>query len=73
MSCFALMLAIGLNTGAQALCVAAILSFVSAFSIGLGPVTWVVLPEVMPKQAVTAAGSLGLALNWSMNFVMVRY
>ncbi|WRT64285.1 uncharacterized protein IL334_001216 [Kwoniella shivajii] len=36
--------------------------------MGLGPVTWVVLPEVMPAHAVTAAGSIGLAVNWSTNF-----
>lgn len=70
MSVFALLLAIGLNAPSQTLSVISIFSFVSAFSIGLGPVTWVVLPEVMPKHAVTAAGSLGLALNWSLNFIM---
>lgn len=70
MSVAALLLAVGLNTDAQALSVVGILSFVAAFSVGLGPVTWVVLPEVMPKHAVTAAGSVGLAINWSTNFIM---
>ncbi|RSH92765.1 hypothetical protein EHS25_008211 [Saitozyma podzolica] len=70
MSVAALLLAVGLNTDAQALSVIGILSFVAAFSVGLGPVTWVVLPEVMPKHAVTAAGSVGLAINWSTNFIM---
>lgn len=70
MSVSALLLAIGLNTDSQGLSVFAILSFVAAFSVGLGPVTWVVLPEVMPAPAVTAAGSVGLALNWSLNFAI---
>jgi MFS family permease len=70
MSISALLLAIGLNTDSQPLSVFAILSFVAAFSVGLGPVTWVVLPEVMPAHAVTAAGSVGLALNWSLNFAI---
>ena len=70
MSISALLLALGLNTDSQPLSVFAILSFVAAFSVGLGPVTWVILPEVMPSHAVTAAGSVGLALNWSLNFAI---
>jgi MFS family permease len=70
MSLSSLLLAIGLNAPSQPLSIFSILTFVAAFSLGLGPVTWVVLPEVMPKRAVTAAGSVGLALNWSLNFGM---
>ncbi|OCF33909.1 hypothetical protein I316_04251 [Kwoniella heveanensis BCC8398] len=70
MSISALLLAFGINNDIQALSVIAILSFVIAFSVGLGPVTWVVPAEVMPKHAVTAAGSVGVALNWSANFCM---
>ncbi|WVW82458.1 hypothetical protein I302_104468 [Kwoniella bestiolae CBS 10118] len=70
MSIAAILLAFGINYDAQALSVIGVFSFVIAFSIGLGPVTWVVLPEVMPKHAVTAAGSIGLALNWTLNFCM---
>ncbi|WWC58633.1 uncharacterized protein I303_101177 [Kwoniella dejecticola CBS 10117] len=70
MSIAAVVLAFGINYDAQALSVIGVFSFVIAFSVGLGPVTWVVLPEVMPKHAVTAAGSIGLAVNWSLNFCM---
>ncbi|KAK8866056.1 hypothetical protein IAR55_001207 [Kwoniella newhampshirensis] len=70
MSLAALLLAFGINNDAPALSITSIFLFVSAFSIGLGPVTWVVLPEVMPTHAVTAAGSVGVALNWSANFCM---
>ncbi|AFR97961.2 vacuolar membrane protein [Cryptococcus neoformans C23] len=69
--CFAaLLLALGINTNAAGLSIVGIILFVVAFSIGLGPVTWVVLPEVMPSHAVNAAGSVGLALNWVLNFAM---
>ncbi|OXC64238.1 hypothetical protein AYX13_06302 [Cryptococcus neoformans] len=69
--CFAaLLLALGINTNAGGLSIVGIILFVAAFSIGLGPVTWVVLPEVMPSHAVNAAGSVGLALNWVLNFAM---
>nr|XP_019014932.1 uncharacterized protein I206_01019 [Kwoniella pini CBS 10737]OCF53713.1 hypothetical protein I206_01019 [Kwoniella pini CBS 10737] len=70
MSIAAVLLAFGINYDAQALSVIGVFSFVIAFSIGLGPITWVILPEVMPKHAVTAAGSLGLAVNWTLNFCM---
>ncbi|WVQ62040.1 uncharacterized protein L199_000174 [Kwoniella botswanensis] len=70
MSIAAVLLAFGINYDAQALSVIGVFSFVMAFSVGLGPVTWVVLPEVMPEHAVTAAGSIGLALNWTLNFCM---
>ncbi|OXH24151.1 vacuolar membrane protein [Cryptococcus neoformans] len=69
--CFAaLYLGLGINTNAAGLSIVGIILFVAAFSIGLGPVTWVVLPEVMPSHAVNAAGSVGLALNWVLNFAM---
>ena len=66
-----LLLAYGLNTDSGPISAVAMISFVSFFSVGLGPVTWVVLSEVMPSQATTAAGALGIALNWTANFVMV--
>lgn len=71
MSLAALGLALGLNLSIPALSATSIVLFVSAFSMGLGPVTWVVLSEVMPKEARTASGSVGLAVNWTANFVMV--
>lgn len=72
MSVAAVTLAIGINGSIAALSAASIVAFVCAFSMGLGPVTWVVLSEVMPQEARTASGSVGLAVNWTTNFVMVR-
>jgi hypothetical protein len=72
MSVAALTLAIGINTSTAVLSAISIVAFVCAFSMGLGPVTWVVLSEVMPKEAQTASGSVGLAVNWTTNFIMVR-
>jgi hypothetical protein len=71
MSIAAITLAIGINSSVAALSAASIVAFVCAFSMGLGPVTWVVLSEVMPQEARTASGSVGLAVNWTTNFVMV--
>jgi hypothetical protein len=68
---WALFLAYGLNADSGPMAAVGMVSFVAFFSFGLGPVAWVVLSEVMPREATTAAGALGIALNWSMNFVMV--
>jgi len=70
MSVAALFLAIGINASIPALSGTAILTFVACFSVGLGPVTWIVMSEVMPREARTAAGAVGLAVNWSTAFVM---
>ncbi|KAK1926694.1 putative vacuolar membrane protein [Papiliotrema laurentii] len=67
---WALFLAYGLNADSGPMAAVGMVSFVAFFSFGLGPVAWVVLSEVMPREATTAAGALGIALNWSMNFVM---
>lgn len=45
----------------------AILSFVSSFSIGLGPIPFILIPEVVPPRSAAALGSLGLGLNWIVN------
>lgn len=63
-------LASGLNSDGGGLAVGGMVAFVVAFSVGLGPVTWVVLGEVMPPRARPAASAMGLAVNWSTNFVV---
>lgn len=47
------------------------IAFVVFFSIGLAPVAWVVLGEVLPQEARTAAGSVGVSVNWLTNFAAV--
>ena len=66
-----LLLAYGLNADSGPAAATAILSFVGFYSVGLGPVAWVVLSEVMPAKATTAAGALGIGLSWILNFAMV--
>lgn len=65
-----LALGLGLNLPNSVLAVTGMVAFVASFSVGLGPVTWVVMGEVMPVHARDAASSLGLALNWSTNFIV---
>ncbi|KAJ6606572.1 general substrate transporter [Mycena vulgaris] len=56
---------IGLNTGTVTLSSIAILTFVTSFATGLGPVPFVMIPE-----AVSALSSIALSLNWTANFIV---
>ncbi|KAG2075925.1 general substrate transporter [Suillus decipiens] len=60
----------GLNNGLVTLSSIAITTFVMSFAFGLGPVPFVIIPEVAPPRAVSAISSVGLSLNWSSNFVI---
>ncbi|KAJ7632244.1 general substrate transporter [Roridomyces roridus] len=59
---------LGLNTGFVTLSSIAILTFVTSFAIGLGPIPFVILPEVSPNHAVSALSTIALSLNWIANF-----
>ncbi|KAI0736559.1 general substrate transporter [Fomitopsis betulina] len=60
----------GLNAGLVALASVTIISFVASFAIGIGPVPFVMIPEVSPHHAVSALSSVGLSLNWIANFLV---
>ncbi|CAK5279489.1 unnamed protein product [Mycena citricolor] len=60
----------GLNSGLVTLASIAILTFVTSFAIGLGPVPFVLVPEVSPYHAVSALSSIALSLNWIVNFLV---
>jgi MFS family permease len=97
MAAAAALLGAGLVAARPALSAAAMLLMVAAFATGLGPVPFVILPELVPPrvspihplhisqrldslatdsipglgtQAVSAATSLGLTLNWTANFLI---
>ncbi|KAJ6547138.1 general substrate transporter [Mycena capillaripes] len=63
---------LGLNTAVVTLSSVAILTFVTSFAIGLGPVPFVMIPEVSPyhASAVSALSSIALSLNWTANFIV---
>jgi len=65
-----LLLGLSINYEVAQLSSLAIVLFVASFSIGLGPIPFVILSEVVPSYAVSASGSLGLALNWASNFLV---
>lgn len=48
----------------------AIVGFVAAFAVGLGPIPFLMVPEIVDTQAVSTAGSIALSTNWIGNFVV---
>ncbi|KAI0781229.1 general substrate transporter [Trametes elegans] len=61
---------IGLDSGRVTLASVTIITFVASFAIGIGPVPFVMIPEVSPPQAVSALSSVGLSVNWIANFLV---
>ncbi|GAB2266368.1 hypothetical protein Dimus_001377 [Dionaea muscipula] len=50
--------------------VSGLLIYISAFSIGMGAVPWVIMSEIFPINVKGAAGSLVVLVNWSGAWVV---
>lgn len=50
--------------------VVAILGFVASFALGIGPIPFLMIPELVETPAVSSACSVGLASNMISNFVV---
>ncbi|RKP07265.1 general substrate transporter [Thamnocephalis sphaerospora] len=50
--------------------VVAVFLFVACFAVGLGPVPWMLVPELFPTKAVGAASATALGVNWLSNFLV---
>lgn len=48
----------------------AIFGFIASFAIGLGPIPFLMIPEIVETQAVSSACSVGLAVNMVTNFIV---
>ena len=47
-----------------------LLVFIAAYSISFGPVTWIVLSEIFPRELRGRLFSLATSLNWTMNLII---
>lgn len=56
-------LGLALDTNLVVLASISVLTFVMSFAIGLGPVPFVIIPDVSPQYAVSALSSVALSLN----------
>ncbi|BGP38832.1 Bifunctional purine biosynthesis protein PurH [Rhodotorula kratochvilovae] len=59
-----------INTQHFAVASAGIIAFVMSFAIGLGPVPFVLVGEMPPKEASSATASIAVAVNWTSNLVV---
>ncbi|ORY00052.1 monosaccharide transporter [Basidiobolus meristosporus CBS 931.73] len=67
---FNILMCVGLEVHNDGLTVASIFIFVAFFAVGLGPVPFLIMTELMPTNAVSATSSTALAINWLSNFVI---
>ncbi|PVG02986.1 general substrate transporter [Serendipita vermifera] len=65
-----LLLATSLNYNINTTSAIGTLLFVSCFAFGLGPIPFIIIPDVSPLYAVSALSSIALSLNWLVNFVV---
>lgn len=70
MATFAFLLAIGMFHSVPVLSAISCFFFVSSFSIGLGPLPWMVASKTVRFQAVDAAQAAGLVVNWCATFIV---
>ncbi|KAF2103072.1 vacuolar protein sorting-associated protein 73 [Rhizodiscina lignyota] len=68
-----LILAIGIGKGIKVLSAVAVICFVASFGLGLGPVPFLLPPELVGPEAVSALQSWALAANWIATFVVAQF
>jgi sugar porter (SP) family MFS transporter len=59
-----------LQEQAPYLALAALIVFIAAFAVGLGPVFWLMISEIYPVQVRSAAMSVSTVVNWACNFLV---
>ncbi|KAG7086730.1 hypothetical protein E1B28_002663 [Marasmius oreades] len=64
------MVGVGLNNNWVTVSSVFIVGFVMSFAIGLGPIPFVIIPEISPYYAVSPLSSIALTWNWSVNFLV---
>ncbi len=50
--------------------VGSVLVYVAAFEIGLGPIAWLMIAEIMPNKSRGPAISVAVAANWTLTIVV---
>jgi len=46
--------------------------FIFGFSLGLGPIPWLIISDMLPTEARTTAMAVGATSNWLCSFAVVR-
>ncbi|KAF9140676.1 hypothetical protein BGX30_006160 [Mortierella sp. GBA39] len=53
-----------------AVVVVAVFLYTAFFAIGLGPIPWLLLSEMLPTYSLSAASAVATSVNWGTNFVI---
>ncbi|KAF9111767.1 hypothetical protein BGX27_004453 [Mortierella sp. AM989] len=70
LSVSSLLLVIGAYCNVGILVVVAVFLYIATFAVALGPIPWLLLPELLPAYAVSPASSVATGVNWGTNFVV---
>lgn len=70
MAVFAFLLGFGINNSYPALSAISATLYVVVFAIGLGPIPFMIISELVPHNAVGAAQSVGTTANWLATFLV---
>ena len=52
------------------LAIACVVIMIISYSLGLGPIPWIALSELMPNHVRTLAGSFAVMINWIIDFTI---
>lgn len=47
-------------------------TFIIAFSVGFGPLPWLIMAELLSSEAKVWVSSMAMCLNWSLTFVVTK-
>ncbi|CAG8512993.1 3058_t:CDS:2 [Ambispora leptoticha] len=70
MSVSSILVVVGLLFKINILIIVAAIFFVITFSIGLGPIPFLIIAELAPTHSVSATASAAMGLNWFCNFLV---
>lgn len=68
-----ILLAVGIMRSISILSAVAVVFFVASFSVGLGPVPFILSSELVGAEAVGATQSWALAANWIATFLVAQF
>ena len=51
---------------------AALVLYIAAFAVGLGPIPWLLMAEILPVRARGVASSVATLTNWTCSFVVTE-
>ncbi|KAF9413866.1 hypothetical protein BGZ94_000590, partial [Podila epigama] len=65
-----ILLVIGAYIDVGVLVVVSVFLYIASFAVGLGPIPWLLLSEILPTYALSPASSVATGVNWGTNFII---